>query len=130
MIYIIITEDQSAIKIGYTKSTRKDSVYKRMSHLQIGNHQKLSVLHYFHGNSAHESFLHGYLYRFRLNGEWFDYKNEMLRLFIERLIEGGLQHATRLFSPYDFDPIEAIENRKKIKYKTKAYLKKKSARAA
>ena len=127
MIYIIVTEDQSAIKIGSTKSKRKDSVYERLDALQCGNHQKLSVLHSFQGNTSHESFLHGFLERYRLNREWFDYRNEELRMFIDRLVMGGIPYAVELFVPaYKFDPMEAIYNRQRIKYKTRAYLKKKA----
>ncbi|MGZ5055354.1 MAG: GIY-YIG nuclease family protein [Methylobacter sp.] len=93
MIYIIKTEDDSAIKIVFTKN--KESVNKRLRDLQIGNHTKLTVIHTFNGGRSYEKLAHGFLHQYNLTGEWFDYSNFAVRRFVNTLIDTGFTEAIR-----------------------------------
>ena len=120
MIYFIKTEDDAAIKIGYSKT--KASAKKRLMGIQTGNHKKLTIIHMLQGGYSHEGFLHGLLYQHRLAGEWYDYKDPVVHEFIYILINKGLTDACRhLSTDKNMNPYFHIDERRKERYKQKKY---------
>ena len=70
MIYVIGHEENwktHPIKIGFTKS----NPYKRLANLQVGNPDKLAIVHTMQGTEKEETKLHKLLEDFRIGGEWF-----------------------------------------------------------
>lgn len=119
MIYVIKTEDDSAIKIGFTKT--KEGVNRRLCDLQIGNHIKLTVIHTFKGGRSYEKLAHGFLHQYHLTGEWFDYSNFAVRRFVSILIESEFIEAIRSLTENKeyklYSDIQARTNRRsKLKH--------------
>ena len=71
-VYFISTLDESTIKIGYTKN-----ISSRLSALQTGSPVKLILKGWLYGSSVDEKNLHSKFKKFRLHGEWFDFKKDI-----------------------------------------------------
>lgn len=69
MIYVIGENGSTVVKIGYTR----DDSTKRMSSLQTGNPQELTVFWSGEGDKALERHLHSTFQPYRVRGEWFDF---------------------------------------------------------
>lgn len=91
MIYIVETSDKIAIKIGYTKN--KNGFKYRLITLQVGNHMKISPIYLGPGEIELESKIHVALEQYRLNGEWYDYKNPVIQNFASACISHGVHAA-------------------------------------
>lgn len=70
MIYFIGSGKTGPVKIGFT--SRRDGVQDRLSSLQTGNPEELSVLAVIEGSQKGESQIHKALAANRLKGEWFE----------------------------------------------------------
>jgi hypothetical protein len=82
VIYFIINDSDTAIKIGYTSS----DPLKRLESLQVGHHERLQLLAVTEGDQAAEMRLHSIFADDRLNGEWFrpsDYLTSTIRFLGE-----------------------------------------------
>lgn len=66
-VYFIQSGDAGAIKIGVS-----NNVYKRLSLLQTGSSEKLTLIGCTHGDAALEKQMHVTLAAFRTRGEWFE----------------------------------------------------------
>jgi hypothetical protein len=73
VIYFIQVEKQDIFKVGITKNF--DELPKRLSTLQVGNHQTLIIYGFARVDwmiqREIEKKLHDYLYSKRIRGEWF-----------------------------------------------------------
>lgn len=67
IVYFIQDTVTSAIKIGFCLKMPE----KRLAALQTGNSNPLRLVGHAPGSETHESRLHGYFSRFRIQGEWF-----------------------------------------------------------
>lgn len=61
------------VKIGFTRN-----LIDRFSTLQVGNHERLTVLAAYFGERLEESNLHARFHRFLIRGEWFHPVKEIL----------------------------------------------------
>lgn len=71
MIYFIQAGENGPIKIG-----RSEDPQKRLEQLQVGNHQKLSIIwicenEQYEDDCEFESILHDIFKEYKLRGEWF-----------------------------------------------------------
>lgn len=57
------------VKIGLTKN-----VHRRVGQLQSANPRNLELLLAVRGNAAYETFLHAFYHKWRVRGEWFEFK--------------------------------------------------------
>lgn len=85
MIYIIESEKQQAIKIGYIvdKSDLEKSFERlraRVSGIQVGNPWELKIIGLIKGNYAEEQELHKQFSTYRLCGEWFSNCYEVMSI--------------------------------------------------
>lgn len=76
MIYLIACEKTNTCKIGYTNNPDK-----RLSALQTGNPYSLELMAVIEGTSSDENMLHSKFMDYRLNGEWFDYCEDIKNYF-------------------------------------------------
>lgn len=76
MIYLIACEKTNTCKIGYTNNPDK-----RLSALQTGNPYSLELMAVIEGTSSDESMLHSKFMNYRLNGEWFNYCEDIKNYF-------------------------------------------------
>lgn len=74
MIYFIRKSVDGPIKVGYTAA----SAQTRMAQLQVGHHEKLYLLGTIPGTISDEKSIHKELCEYRLEGEWFESKAELL----------------------------------------------------
>jgi hypothetical protein len=65
-IYLIYNKNKNEVKIGYAADP-----IKRLSQLQVGTTDVLSILSTFEGGVEEERYLHQTLQEYRLSGEWF-----------------------------------------------------------
>jgi len=73
MIYFIKSKSKNAVKIGFTNNNPR----KRLSVLQVGSLDKLSLLKVISGDLKLERAIHLTFHRFRLKGEWFSYSGAL-----------------------------------------------------
>lgn len=83
MIYFLLAPKAKAVKIGYSKD-----VDSRIRTLQTGNHETLQLLGTIEGTMQLERLIHDELKRYRVIGEWFDFKRP-IRAFVETCISTG-----------------------------------------
>lgn len=76
-VYFIQAES-GPVKIGHATD-----VQRRLSHLQSGSHEALTVIHQYEGGYGHELALHKRFTDLRIRGEWFRFHSDMLRSFDE-----------------------------------------------
>jgi hypothetical protein len=79
MIYLIATENDKFVKIGYSKK----NPIPRLNTLQIGNPQKLRIINSQVGDPEDEHFLHKLCKKYKVQGEWFKYCSIVLNIFEE-----------------------------------------------
>jgi len=72
-VYMIRAGEHGPVKIGFT-----NDLAKRLVELQVGNHERLSVLRLFDGGAAEEARLHERFAENWLHGEWHGFSNAML----------------------------------------------------
>tara|TARA_R110002126_G_scaffold287993_1_gene441210 strand:+ start:40544 stop:41032 length:489 start_codon:yes stop_codon:yes gene_type:complete len=80
MIYLIADYSAQAIKIGYTNC----DPLKRLSQLQCGNSNKLTLLNTIKGGLSSESKLHLIFDKYHKRGEWFHMNDEIMEYFNEQ----------------------------------------------
>ena len=71
-VYLIAAGETGPIKIGHAKD-----VWRRLSEIQVGHHERLSIVRILDGSSALERALHARFAHLRLAGEWFTRDAEM-----------------------------------------------------
>lgn len=76
MIYLITVEGQNYCKIGFTSN-----VEKRLSAIQTSNPFKCTVKYVITGDVSREKSLHERFKKYRLNGEWFSFNEEINNYF-------------------------------------------------
>lgn len=74
MIYFIYDSNNNAVKIG---KTNKDSLYVRLSMIQVGNPNELTILGVMDGDLDKEQELHQEFKKYYIRGEWFTYSDEI-----------------------------------------------------
>ena len=75
-VYLLRAEGEDIVKIGYTSSPM---IWKRMKAIQSNSPLKLGILLYFLDASRHvETALHKEFSKYRLHGEWFAYKGDLV----------------------------------------------------
>ncbi len=72
-VYIIRAGDTDAVKIGWAIKPAE-----RMADLQMGHHEKLSIVRLIEGPRSAEYRLHRHFKARRITGEWFRFCEEML----------------------------------------------------
>jgi hypothetical protein len=72
-VYIIRAGQHGPVKIGFT-----NDLAKRLVELQVGNHERLTILRIFEGGQAEEAQLHERFAENRLHGEWHSFSQAML----------------------------------------------------
>lgn len=81
-IYIIGSDNNAQVKIGFTKKPKK-----RLMELQTGNQNNLKIYHTFEVDDSivkHvEKLIHNQLVNFREKGEWFNLSPEEAKLEVE-----------------------------------------------
>jgi hypothetical protein len=118
MIYVIAIDDESASKIGYSKT--KAGIEKRLESLQTGNHKKLKLIGFINGGISYEKYLHGVLHAHRLHGEWFDTSKPHVQIFLNDLInEGFIQAITRHTELTEDEIYNSITNRNNLRAKNR-----------
>ena len=93
MIYWIGNNKSGPVKIGFTSSAL--GAEARLSSLQTGNPQELSVLGWIDGTQRGESRIHQTLSKHRLKGEWFERKPALALLDGFKNGDLGSQDSTR-----------------------------------
>lgn len=78
-VYFIQSEDNKAIKIGYTAGRPEE----RLRSLQTGQPHKLNLLCTMPGDRQYEKSLHRRFHKYRLGGEWFKPHPDVLALISE-----------------------------------------------
>ena len=73
-VYFVQAGTDGPIKIGIARNVKT-----RIDTLQIGNHERLTVLHASKGDQADEARLHRLLRAHRIRGEWFHPHPDVLR---------------------------------------------------
>ncbi len=93
MIYIVKTDDDTAVKIGFVGS--KKGMSSRLIHLQVGNHRKLELVHLEHAPRVFEKKIHKLLRECRMpgGGEWFNLKWPFVKKFVDRAQTAGIHAA-------------------------------------
>lgn len=86
-LYIIRRGEKGPFKIGVTMSPNR-----RLTELQIGNAERLTLIHIEVGGHKLERAAHKALAAFRLKGEWFARSPEV-SAFIQAARKGGIQAA-------------------------------------
>ena len=80
MIYFIQHGKDGPIKIGNTSSNNPTGLVDRLISLQVGNPVKLRIIGFCQGGKKEEILLHKQMRRFRISGEWFELKDELIDL--------------------------------------------------
>jgi hypothetical protein len=83
-VYFILDPVSCAVKIG-----KADNIKTRLSDLQTGNPNPLSVIHSIRYESSEQAFrmekkLHRTYHKFRKEGEWFHYDDELFQEFFKK----------------------------------------------
>ena len=135
-IYLIHDPRAKAYKIGYSNNPTA-----RLSQLQTGSARStLKLLYTFAAESSLEAEIHEALYDHKLQGEWFEECEAVLRLFLEYMVNSNqldnlpfnyrvvyfkntlkTRTPTILFTPSYYDPIKNDCDR--VDYKNLTYLK-------
>ena len=84
MIYFVINERRTMVKIGFTAKNAS----KRLSQLQTGSPERLYLLGCIKGCKVAEGVLHAKFKKFRSHGEWFHFNQ--IRACVEQLISGQI----------------------------------------
>ena len=84
MIYFIQQGQDGPVKIGTISGNNAASVSHRLMALQGGNPTKLRIIGFCHGGEKEEIMLHKEMRRYRISGEWFALRGELIEL-IKRL---------------------------------------------
>ena len=77
-LYLIAAEDKSVMKIGVS-----NNVKKRFKHIQTSSHKRLVLLFEIKDKGLLERSLHQEFNNYRLVGEWFVYRQEIIDRFNE-----------------------------------------------
>lgn len=80
MIYFIQHGDDGPVKIGMVNGRNVNSVGDRLASLQGSNPQKLRLLGYCQGGKREEILLHNKMRPFRVSGEWFELRSELVEV--------------------------------------------------
>lgn len=91
-VYMIRQGERGPVKIGVAKD-----VVRRLETMQTGNHERLTLLRTFEGDTAEERRLHRQFADHRLSGEWFSFTKAMLG-------DVGLVEVTHQEPPLPDDP--------------------------
>jgi len=76
MIYFIQSGSAGPIKIGYTRD--RDSIQKRMYHLQNAQPVELNLIFTIEGTKKDEANLHARFKKYHIRGEWFKASRALL----------------------------------------------------
>jgi hypothetical protein len=76
MIYIISCDDIKTCKIGFSKTPEL-----RLQQLQTANPYKLEIVYVENGDSQKEKYYHSLFKDFKMEGEWFEYNDEIKNYF-------------------------------------------------
>jgi hypothetical protein len=95
-VYVIISNDQDAFKIGYTTSG------VRIYNLQTGNPAQLSLLRQVPATKAAERAIHRALVDYKIRGEWFK-DDGLSKCLLDDLLDehAGCQQAGRVIDEDD-----------------------------
>jgi hypothetical protein len=77
--FIYFAKSGRYVKIGISKNPQN-----RMKELQIGNPNKIELLHFFKGETFSEKFLHKRFRKYHCRGEWFKFSKE-IELYLENV---------------------------------------------
>jgi hypothetical protein len=72
-VYLIRSGSDGLVKIGFSKT-----VHKRLTKMQVGSPDKLTVLRILDGGKELEAALHARFKSYRVRGEWFTFSEDML----------------------------------------------------
>jgi len=92
MIYFVATSDNAFVKIGHCK----ESIDKRFTALQVGNHEELRIVALCFGTRDAEFELHQRFAASRVRGEWFAMTDALAALIAEVGIAEIAQPLVRL----------------------------------
>lgn len=81
-VYFVQAGEGGPVKIGYARN-----VEHRMNYLQLGNHERLSLLRVVSGDQRAECWLHRQFSLLRLEREWFKFAPEMLVIAVPLMPE-------------------------------------------
>jgi hypothetical protein len=72
-VYLIRSGSDGLVKIGFS-----ETVHKRLTKMQVGSPDKLTVLRILDGGKELEAALHARFKSYRVRGEWFTFSEDML----------------------------------------------------
>lgn len=76
-VYFLKTRDMDIVKIGYTGSPE---IWRRVKTIQSHSPVRLGLLLYFTDGTKHtERALHKEFNKYRLHGEWFEYRGDLVK---------------------------------------------------
>lgn len=104
MIYFLLNTERKTLKIGFTDN----DVKSRISNLQTGNSDKLTLIGLIDGDLNLEKFLHNLFSNKCENGEWFNFDNE-LKDFVTCL-NINKNHVYELILQKQYKELENLKN--------------------
>lgn len=82
-VYMIMAEKSRAVKIGSSRYSQD----QRLAAIQACNHEKLSVIRSFPGDSLLEAKFHFHFWPRHIHLEWFHFADEMMTISPEQVVE-------------------------------------------